>query len=55
MGGVATHGRPGDRDAALGMPVGNDVTWTYTSMVDARKVKDDKWQVIFTPAVLPRS
>ncbi|HEV7898421.1 MAG TPA: penicillin-binding transpeptidase domain-containing protein [Planosporangium sp.] len=33
-------------------PVGNGVTWEYKSIVAAKKVKDDKWQVSFDAATL---
>ena len=33
-------------------PVANGVTWDYTSVVRAKRVKDDKWQVYFDPATL---
>jgi cell division protein FtsI/penicillin-binding protein 2 len=33
-------------------PVGNGVTWAYKSIVQAKKAKDDKWQVYFDAATL---
>jgi cell division protein FtsI/penicillin-binding protein 2 len=37
---------------AYSWPVGTGVTWEYKSVVQAKKGKDDKWQVIFDPATL---
>jgi cell division protein FtsI/penicillin-binding protein 2 len=33
-------------------PVGTGVNWEYTSVVQAKKDKDDKWQVLFDPSTL---
>ncbi|MGC9670188.1 penicillin-binding transpeptidase domain-containing protein [Planosporangium sp. 12N6] len=33
-------------------PVGTGVTWEYKSVVEARKAKDDTWQVFFEPTTL---